>query len=58
MPATNVPWPRPSPGEFGRRPVIVTCLTTRPPKSVRVLWTPLSTIAIAGGLRLESAFPT
>ena len=58
MPATNVPCPRPSPSAFGSRFVIVTCLTTRPPKSVRPAATPLSTIAIAGTFSDDSAFPT
>src|SRR5437764_140031 len=48
MLATNVPWPRPSPGEFGVRLVRVTCGSTRPPpsKSARVASIPESTIAI------------
>ena len=58
MPATNVPCPRPSPIAFGSRFVIVTCLTTRPPKSVRPAATPLSTIAIAGTFSGASVFPT
>jgi hypothetical protein len=57
MPATKVPCPRPSPAEFGWRLVIVTCLTTRPPKSVRPAATPLSTIAIAGTFSDDSACP-
>jgi hypothetical protein len=47
-PATNVPCPRPSPGLFGTRDVIVTCLITRPPKSVRPASTPESTTATVG----------
>src|SRR5438034_4787114 len=47
-PATNVPWPRPSPAEFGVSDVRFTPLITRPPKRVFAASTPESTIAIAG----------
>jgi hypothetical protein len=50
MPATNVPWPYPSPGEFGPRLARFTCASTREPKSARVAWMPESTIAIVGEL--------
>src|SRR5438105_15728417 len=53
MPATKVPWPRPSPGELPGRVVSVTCFTTRPPKSARDASIPESTIAIAGGFGSE-----
>ena len=50
MPATNVPWPRPSPGEFGWSCVITCSPITREPlsKSARFLSIPESTIAIVG----------
>src|SRR5947208_16517716 len=50
MLATNVPWPRPSPEEFGVRFVSVTCGNTRAPpsKSARLASIPESTIAIVG----------
>ena len=48
MPATNVPWPKPSPEEFV--PVLVrsTRASTREPKSERYFWMPESTIAMVG----------
>src|SRR5215217_4323768 len=46
--ATNVPCPRPSPGEFGDSDVSDTCSTTRPPKSGRSASMPESTTAMAG----------
>src|SRR2546423_7625527 len=46
MPATNVPCPYPSPGEFGARVVRLTWPTTRLPKSDRPASMPESTIAI------------
>src|SRR5919198_3913292 len=52
MPATNVPCPRPSPGEFGVRVVKFTCVSTRPPKSATcVASTPESTTAMVGAVR-------
>src|SRR6266511_4242423 len=50
IPATRVPWPRPSPGEFGVRLVNVTWGRTREPesKSARFASIPESTIAIVG----------
>jgi hypothetical protein len=50
MPATKVPWPRPSPGELGRSVVMFTFATTRAPlsKSGRLASMPESTIAIVG----------
>src|SRR5947208_11483369 len=48
MPATNVPWPRPSPGEFGVAVLRLTLATTRPLTSGLDESTPESTIAIAG----------
>src|SRR2546425_12363647 len=47
-PATNVPWPRPSPFAFGVSDVSESCLTTRPPNIGLAASTPESTIAIAG----------
>src|SRR5919197_2735319 len=55
-PATNVPWPRPSPGEFCVSEVRFTCLTTRPPNSVFDASMPESTIAIAGACGAGVAF--
>src|SRR5436190_3235321 len=49
MPATKVPWPRPSPAAFGLRLVSVTLSTTRLPKSARAASIPESTIAIVDG---------
>ena len=50
MPATNVPCPRPSPGELGRVVVNTFSAMTRVPmsKSARFLSMPESTIAIVG----------
>src|SRR6266542_688164 len=47
-PATNVPWPRPSPAAFGVSEVSDTSLTTRPPKNELPASMPESTRAIAG----------
>src|SRR5919197_1315247 len=55
MLATNVPWPRPSPGELGVSDVSVSWCTTRPPKSIRPAWIPESTIAIVGTATLVFA---
>src|SRR6478672_6597735 len=48
MPATNVPWPRPSPGESFGSVENLTFARTRFPKSARPDWIPESTIAIVG----------
>jgi hypothetical protein len=48
IPATNVPWPRPSPAELPGSDVMLTCATTRPPKSARPASMPESTTAIVG----------
>src|SRR5919204_3171853 len=48
MLATNVPWPRPSPGAFGVSFVSVSCAITRLPKSGRDESMPESTTAIVG----------
>src|ERR671925_201539 len=47
-PATNVPWPRPSPNAVGVSELRLTWASTRFPKSGRVVSMPESTIAIAG----------
>ena len=52
MLATNVPWPRPSPGELFGSVLRLTDATRRLPKSAR-LSTPESTIAIAGVLACD-----
>ena len=48
MPATKVPWPRPSPGESFGSVENFTFATIRLPKSLPRASTPESTIAIAG----------
>jgi hypothetical protein len=48
MPATKVPWPRPSPDESFGSVENFTFATIRLPKSFRPVSTPESTIAIAG----------
>src|SRR5919197_2876530 len=53
IPATNVPWPRPSPFAVGVSELRFTCVRTRVPKSARVVSTPESTIAIAGPCAVE-----
>ena len=50
MAATNVPWPRPSPGELFGSDVMVTSARMREPKSDRPFSMPESTIAIVGAL--------
>src|SRR5919197_5138205 len=49
MPATKVPCPRPSPAAFGKRLVMPTCVTNRPPRPATEALTPESTTAIVGG---------
>src|SRR2546423_15150856 len=50
MPATNVPWPRPSPGELLGSELRFTLASTRLPKSARPGSMPESTTAIVGTL--------
>src|SRR5581483_5710005 len=47
-PATQVPWPSPSPGEFGAAVAKEVLATTRPARSGRVASMPESTTAIVG----------
>src|SRR2546423_9976827 len=48
IPATKVPWPRPSPIALGVSELRFTWVRTRVPKSARIESTPESTTAIAG----------
>ena len=48
MPATKVPWPSPSPGEFGVSDVMIPRYTSRSPSPAAHASTPESTTAIAG----------
>src|ERR1044072_6552580 len=48
MPATKVPWPRPSPAELFASDVRLTLATMRPAKSAREASIPESTMAIVG----------
>src|SRR5215510_1690866 len=57
MPATNVPCPRPSPGELFGSVDRFTCWITRPPKSATLdASTPESTIAIVGAAKSDCVF--
>src|SRR5689334_12369026 len=55
MPATNVPWPRPSPDELFGSVLRLTDASSREPKSARFS-TPESTIAIVGRFAAMVAF--
>ena len=50
MPATKVPWPRPSPAELFGSVDRLTLARTRLPKSARPVWIPESITAIVGAV--------